>query len=342
MSDTMLKESCARLFADLATRDALEAAERAFPAAMWSAVEEAGLTRPHLAEAQGGAGGTWLDAGTILFEAGRAALPLPIAETIAGASLLAAAGLKVPDGPLTVAQDASLAIAGGKLSGRAASVPWGADAVHVVVVAGTRVALLAKGAATATREANLAGEPRDTLEWKGAAVLAEGALKGLDARTLGAAGRAAQMAGAIERALDISLKYVVERKQFGRALAANQAVQQALAVLAGHSAAATIAAEHAFRALASSGDASVAGGDASFEIAAAKVRCGEAASMATNLAHQAHGAIGFTREYVLQHATRRLWSWRAEFGADAYWAEWLGRYVCERGPEAFWAELVAR
>lgn len=333
MSDTMLKESCARLFADLATRDALEASERAFPAAMWSAVEDAGLTRPHLTEAQGGAGGTWLDAGTILVEAGRAALPLPIAETIAGASLLAAAGMKVPEGPLTVAQDASLALAGGKLSGRAASVPWGADAGHVVVVAGTRVALVAKGAAKATRETNLAGESRDTLEWNGAAVIAEGALKGLDARKLGAAGRAAQMAGAIERALDVSLKYVVERKQFGRALAANQAVQQALAVLAGHSAAATIAAEHAFRALAS-------GGDASFEIAAAKVRCGEAASMATNLAHQAHGAIGFTREYVLQHATRRLWSWRAEFGSDAVWAEWLGRYVCERGPEAFWAELV--
>ena len=332
----MLKESCARLFADLATRDALEASERAFPAAMWNALEEAGLTRPHLPEAQGGAGGTWLDAGTILVEAGRAALPLPIAETIAGASLLAAAGLKVPDGPLTVAQDSSLVLSGGKLAGRAASVPWGADAGHAVVVAGTRVALVAKGAAKATRETNLAGEPRDTLEWNNAPVIAEGALKGLDARTLGAAGRAAQMAGAIERALDLSIRYVVERKQFGRALAANQAVQQALAVLAGHSAAATIAAEHAFRALASS----VAGGDAAFEIAAAKVRCGEAASMATNLAHQAHGAIGFTREYVLQHATRRLWSWRAEFGADAFWAEWLGRYVCERGPEAFWAELV--
>ena len=338
MSDTMLKESCARLFADLATRDALEASERAFPSAMWAAVEEAGLARPHLPESQGGAGGTWLDAGTILFEAGRAALPLPIAETIAGASVLASAGLAslgVPDGPLTVAQDESLAISGGKLSGRAASVPWGADAGHVVVVAGARVALLGKGAAEAMREVNLAGEPRDTLVWKSAAVLAEGPLAGPDALALGAAGRAAQMAGAIERTLDISLRYVVERKQFGRALAANQAVQQALAVLAGHSAAASLAAAQAFRALA-------AGGDARFDIAAAKVRCGEAASAATNLAHQAHGAIGFTREYALQHATRRLWSWRAEFGADAFWAEWLGRYVCAFGPEAFWAELVNR
>lgn len=335
MSEALLRESCARLFADLATRDAIESAAHAFPDALWASVEASGLARPHLPEAQGGGGGSWIDAGTILVEAGRAALPLPLAETIAGASLLASAGLAVPEGPLTVAQDASLVLSAGRLTGRAASVPWGADAGHVVVVTGARVALLGRGAGEATREANLAGEPRDTLAWNAAAVLDEGPLAGPDALALGAAGRSAQMAGAIERALEISLRYVVERKQFGRALAANQAVQQALAVLAGHSAAATIAALQAFRSLAS-------GGDARFDIAAAKVRCGEAASAATNLAHQAHGAIGFTREYALQHATRRLWSWRAEFGADAFWAEWLGRYVCERGPEAFWAELVAR
>ena len=335
MSDSMLQESCARLFADLATRDALEAAEREFPSRLWDAVEGAGLTRPQLPEAQGGAGGTWLDAFTILREAGRAALPLPLAETIAGASLLAGAGIAVPGGPLALAQDEGLRIAGGRLEGSADAVAWGADAAHVVAVAGGRVALVKQGAAKVERAANVAGEPRDRLEWRAAPVVAEGPLSGPDATTLGAAVRAAQMAGAIERALELSLAYVVQRNQFGRPLAANQAVQQAMAVLAGHSAAATMAAEHAFHALAS-------GRDATFEIAAAKVRCGESASRATDLAHQAHGAIGFTREYVLHHATRRLWAWRAEFGADAHWAAWLGRSIAARGPEAFWADLVGR
>jgi hypothetical protein len=30
-----------------------------------------------------------------------------------------------------------------------------------------------------------------------------------------------------------------------------------------------------------------------------------------------HGAIGFTQEYTLHYATRRLWSWRDEFGSEA-------------------------
>ncbi len=336
MSDDMLRETCVRLFSDLATRAAMEDAGRGeFPGAMWRAVEDAGLARPQVEEQRGGSGGTWLDAYTVLLEAGRHTLPLPLAETIAGAWLLAQAGIDVPPGPLSVAQSGGLSAVGGRLSGEAAAVPWGADAIYVVAVAGDKVVLMANGAAEAAREANLAGEPRDTLRWKDAATLATGTLEGADAVTLMAMMRAAQMAGAIERVLDLSVRHVIERSQFGRPLAANQAVQQALAVLAGHSAAATTAAEHAFHAMAR-------GGDAQFEIAAAKIRCGEAASAATNLSHQAHGAIGFTREYGLQYATRRLWAWRAECGSDAYWSERLGRRIAARGIDAFWPELAAR
>lgn len=335
MSDNLLRTSCARLFADLATRAAMEEAERGtFPGAMWGAVEDVGLARLQVEEKRGGSGGTWLDAYTVLHEAGRHTLPLPLAETIAGAWLLAQAGIDAPAGPLAVAQSDGLSLRGDRLSGEAVSVPWGADAIHVVAVAGGTVALLANGAAEATREVNLAGEPRDTLRWKDAVTLAAGPRRGADAFTLMAMMRAAQMAGAIERVLEMSVRHVIERSQFGRPLAANQAVQQALAVLAGHSAAATTAAEHAFHAMAR--------GDAEFEIAAAKIRCGEAASAATNLSHQAHGAIGFTREYGLQYATRRLWAWRAECGSDAYWSERLGRRVAARGIEAFWPELAAR
>ena len=335
MSGDLLKDSCSRLFADLATRGAIEAAEHgAFSAAMWEAVEDAGLARPHVAEASGGSGGTWLDAWTVLREAGRHALPLPIAETIAGSWILAQAGVAVPAGPLAIACTGELSLNGRTLSGTATAVPWGADAAHVVVMSGGKVVLAAGGSAAATRESNLAGEPRDTLAWDGATVVASAAWIGPDAFALGALVRAAQMAGAIERVLELSVRHVVERSQFGRALAANQAVQQSMAVLAGHSAAASTAAEHAFHAMQH--------GNAGFEIAAAKVRCGEAAGMAANLAHQAHGAIGFTREHSLQHATRRLWSWRAEFGSESWWAAWLGQRIAARGIDAFWPELTAR
>jgi len=74
-------------------------------------------------------------------------------------------------------------------------------------------------------------------------------------------------------------------------------------------------------------------------VAAAKLRASAAAGLAARYAHQVHGAIGFTREHGLHHHTRRLWSWREEFGADEYWALELGRALASRGPAQLWASL---
>ena len=68
---------------------------------------------------------------------------------------------------------------------------------------------------------------------------------------------------------------------------------------------------------------------------------GEAATLACEIAHQVHGAIGFTKEYALQLATRRLWSWREEFGGDPEWAARLGRFMCARGADQLWPALSA-
>ena len=46
---------------------------------------------------------------------------------------------------------------------------------------------------------------------------------------------------------------------------------------------------------------------------------------ATRAAHQAHGAMGMTREYPLHHSTRRLWAWRHEAGSAGEWAQRVGR-----------------
>ena len=73
---------------------------------------------------------------------------------------------------------------------------------------------------------------------------------------------------------------------------------------------------------------------AELAIAAAKLRTGEAASNGAAIAHQVHGAMGFTQEYPLHYATRRLWSWRDEFGNESYWAERLGAMLLARGGDA--------
>jgi acyl-CoA dehydrogenase len=69
---------------------------------------------------------------------------------------------------------------------------------------------------------------------------------------------------------------------------------------------------------------------------------GEAATRGSAIAHQVHGAIGFTHEHMLHFATRRLWTWREEFGADAWWAERLGRAAVSSRSEAFWPAMTDR
>jgi acyl-CoA dehydrogenase len=72
------------------------------------------------------------------------------------------------------------------------------------------------------------------------------------------------------------------------------------------------------------------------------LRANQAIGVATAIAHQVHGAIGFTREYALRRATQRLWSWRSEYGNDRYWSERLGRAVIEGGADTFWEGLTKR
>ena len=347
---TLLADTCTRLFTDQVTPALIESAEKgAWPAALWQMLEENGLTLPQIPESRGGAGGAWGDAHVVLAACGRFAVPLPVAETMIGAWLLSESGLDVPLGPLTVAPvrpadrlSLTRAGAGWALDGVAGRVPWGAAAGHVVVAAdsddGPMIALVARGSAKVEPDVNLAFEPRDTLAWSGARVRTAAHLgAGLPADALSSAGalaRSAQMAGGLEFLLSQSVKYVTERVQFGRPLASFQAIQHQLALLAGHTAAAGIAAQKAFAAM----DA----GDAGFEIACAKIRTGEAAGLGAGIAHQCHGAIGFTYEHSLHFVTRRLWSWRAEFGAEVHWAAALGREVAARGADALWPFLTSR
>jgi acyl-CoA dehydrogenase-like protein len=136
-----------------------------------------------------------------------------------------------------------------------------------------------------------------------------------DRRRLGAALRAAQMAGALERVQELTVEHASTRTQFGQPLRRFQAVGQQLAVMAGEVAAARAAA-----------DAAIAD-PVEWKVAAAKVRAGEAVGRVADIAHQVHGAIGFTDEHPLHLFTRLLWRWRDEFGSEAEWASRLGSLV---------------
>jgi acyl-CoA dehydrogenase len=234
----------------------------------------------------------------------------------------------------------SKAEAGMVVSGRAARVPWGDACPHVVVVAegeenGVQwVGLATRTGLTTVVERNLSGEPRVMCTFERTPLLAAARLPGaVDRLELeGALYRSVQMTGALERILAYTLQYANERVQFGRAIGRFQAIQHMLAIMAGHVAASSAVTDAAVESAAESPKA--------FAVAVAKSRVGEAASKSTEIAHQVHGAMGYTHEHNLHHSTRRLWAWREEFGNEAIWQTRLGNMVAAKGPDSLWVDLT--
>lgn len=339
----LLSDSAARLFgahSDAAARSQ----SHGWQQKLWDEIDALGIADILVAESAGGSGADWDDACAILQASGRWQIPLPLAEAMIARKLVADAGLEIPRSPLSIAAISTGTLSRNgrvwKFSGVLPGVPWARDVSHVVTAVAfdgrPHVVALAVADASMHERTNLAHEPRDDLQFKDAPALAAPALcdEALKLFEYAALARTAQIAGALQSALERSIAYVQERKQFGRPIGQFQAVQQQLALFGAETAAAACASRCA--AIAASA------GDASFQIAAAKLRANQAIGVATATAHQVHGAIGFTYEYALRHATQRLWSWRSEYGNDRYWSEQLGRTVVASGADNFWAELVTR
>jgi acyl-CoA dehydrogenase len=336
----LLRDTATRLFQDLCEPAVLREAETGvWPAALWRAVEEAGLPKALVPEAAGGSGVGFVDAMVIVEAAGRFALPVPLPETMLAGWLLSRAGLAVPEGPMTIAygDDVSLTTneRGCYPRGVAQRVPWAREPTTIVVMdnAGT-VAIAPREDLTIVAGENVAREPRDTVTLGGrTAATGDARLDRRQLRAVGAALRCQQIAGALGRVLEMTTQYALDRVQFGRPIGRFQAVQQNLAVLAGQAAAAEAAAGMAAEAV----DDTIR----LLPIAAAKARCGEAAGIGAAIAHQVHGAIGFTHEHSLHFLTKRLWSWRDEFGNETEWNQFTGRYMAKAGPARYWAEITA-
>jgi acyl-CoA dehydrogenase len=339
MSDAdMIAEAAARILAECAS-----------PQRAWAALEAGGFTRIAVPEALGGAGLGLAEAFAVFTVCGRAAAPIPLADSLLAGWLLGAAGIAPPDGPLavTTAYDApagvafagatlaGVAFAGAGVAGAGVAGASFAQAGHVAAIEGARATLRAMPPA-ASAPAPLAEDGARPLALSDLALIAEAPAPMEEAgfRALAAAMRAAQMAGAMERALELALAHAAEREQFGRPLAAFQAIQHHLALIAAETAAARAAADIAAEAAARPLPCADL---APFMIA--KIRCGEAAGAVAAAAHQVHGAMGFTRAHALGGVTRRLWQWQDDFGTDSFWAAALGESILgARGP--LWHDIA--
>jgi acyl-CoA dehydrogenase len=328
-------------------------AERRWDAGLWGALSEAGLTGVGLPEEAGGSGGELADAVAIVrtLAAGAAAVPVAEQLLVAGPALVAAdLDLPSPEQPTTFAIADAVSVhpvddgdGPGRFTatGTVTDVPWAGVASHVVLLApapagleGALLALISMPQATDTF--NLAGEPRGSLVLEAAP--ASGALltpeQAGELRARYALARAVQLAAALERVLAWTVQYAGERQQFGRPLGKFQAIQMELAEMAGEVTAVTALTDAAVH--------SLERGSTDFVLAAAaaKVRAGAAVEVVARLAHQVHGAIGFTQEHKLHHLTRRLWSWRDEAGSDLVWSRVLGAGLLAGGPDDLWPALT--
>lgn len=313
----------------------------------WHALDDAGLLRVGVPEAGGGAGGTMADACTMTLLAGRHGVPLPLVEGSLLAGWFAEAGLRLPPGVLSVApltEQPALHLSGGRVTGSAQRVPWGGRADAVLAVAESDdgpCAVVLDPPAAATRPGwNLAGEPRDGLSWEGAGVAAacrcpvdRQAVESLELR--GVLARALMAAGAMQRATEMTLAYARSRTQFGRPIAGFQAVAHRLVQMAAETELVVLAATVAARRF------EEAGAGAAFEVLASGSAARGAVDTVTAHAHQVHGAIGMTREHDLQHFTRRLWSWRDEWGSERRLERALGDKVVAESAPSLWDRVTA-
>ncbi|QIB65058.1 acyl-CoA dehydrogenase family protein [Kineobactrum salinum] len=326
----MMFDAVARVFRDICSPNAIRRGSAGeWLADEWRNVIDLGLTNSMVDEDVGGLGMRPREIGDILRLVGYWAPPLPIGENVLATAVLSRAGLDIPDGVISIAPPAEMSLAltphqaDWSISGKAHGVPWArySDAVVVQLIDEDRryIAAVPQSGCSVTPGDNLAGEPRDDVVIDCVlpqSCVAETSLKRFDVNALGAALRTVMLAGAAERILEMSLAFASEHEQFGRPIAAFQAVQHNLAVMGEQVAicrgAANIASDAMF----------VPGGD--LAIAVSKAQAGEAGTKLCSLAHQVHGAMGFSEEYDLHLYTKRIWAWREEFGSESFWNRRVG------------------
>jgi alkylation response protein AidB-like acyl-CoA dehydrogenase len=316
----------------------------------WLAFVEAGLPWAAVPPERDGPGGSVRDATDIIRVVGHEAAAVPAGETdLLGDWLLRRAGLPpsppelIAVAPGTAADDLRLERRGDAvvLTGTAHRVAWASSSgrfVALVPAAGQHhvVSVPIEQLAISART-SLAGESRDSvtanaIQLKPDQMGRVPRLCRLEFRARGAATRAVLIHGAVEAVSDLVGTYCATRQQFGRRLRDFQVVSHQLALLREYT---TL--------VAAAGDLAIAllDGSASWEEAAvAKIVAGEVASQVAKVAHQLHGAIGVSEEYALHGLTRRLWSWRDEYGGEHEWSAQLGETLVSRNSDALWLWLT--
>lgn len=323
MVDNLLADALEDFFAGCCTPKRVREIE-ADPAgdsarALWHDVQDSGFADALIAESQGGAGLGLADAAMVAMACGRHAMPLPMALTLPVRAALAGV-VEVPTGSATIVQLHAIPDAGPITC---AAVPYGLTSDWVLLSSASADLLLPTTGA-ARQQSGGHGSVSADIRWERMpenAVDLTRARGSASWRATAAAFVAAQMAGAMERLLEMTITYANDRSQFGKPIGKLQAIQHQISVMAEQ----TFAARSAALIGLSGADVQVS----ALRAAIAKTRAGAAAIIVTASSHAVHGAIGVTEEFDLQLYTRRLYEWRGQYGGETYWHQVLGNALLD-------------
>ncbi|HWW13005.1 MAG TPA: acyl-CoA dehydrogenase family protein [Brevundimonas sp.] len=332
-----------------ALRDADDAT--GFSRALWKQFAEMGFTGILIPESEGGLGLGHVEAGVVLEEIGRNLSPSPfLATAVAAVEALkgTAAAAQWYPGILTGETVAALAIDesakhngkivmqarrsgnGFRLTGAKQFVTHGHVADLLIVAARTEngTTLFAvpsdAGGLTVTPERLADSSIAAHLRFDGAEVDADAVIGEVDqgdgplGRLLaaGRTGAAAEMVGVGGGAMDMTVSYLRERKQFGVAIGSFQALQHRAAHLYSEMEVARAAVLKAQQLL-------DAGQDAAEAVAVAKAMTGLATTLAVQEGVQMHGGIGMTDEFDIGFFMKRARVLAEMFGDTNYHANAL-------------------
>jgi alkylation response protein AidB-like acyl-CoA dehydrogenase len=294
---------------------------------LWKQFAEMGFTGILIGEDEGGLGLGHVEAGLVLEEIGRNLTPSPFLTTAVAAveamkgtahaarwfpGILSAdtvAALAIDEGPKhrpeAIAMRAERAGNGFRLSGAKQFVVQGASADVIIVAARAEVGLtlfaVERGASgleiEGVRLADSSIGARLTfqdVELDADAVIGDvggGEVRLRRALAAGRAGAASELIGVASGAMDMTVDYLKQRKQFGRLIGEFQALQHRAAHLYSEleiARAATLKAQQ----LLDEGSP-----DAEAMVAVAKAKAGRTATLAVQEGVQMHGGIGMSDEY---------------------------------------------
>jgi alkylation response protein AidB-like acyl-CoA dehydrogenase len=349
-SQEFLKNSARQFFAGecpSAELRRLMETDTAYDATLWSKLVEQGYTGIIFPEEYGGVGLGKVELMLLMEEAGRALLPGPFFSTVVLAgSVLDSIGTPahkksyldpICKGEVlsTVAileasaswnpADVQLTAGKGKITGEKLFVSDAAVADFIIVVARNGVFVVdskSHGLKISPMSGMDLTRKLYAVEFDNTPAVELGSLANLPrAFDIATAALAAELAGGMQRTLDITVEYARTRKQFGKPIGIFQAVQHQCADMYLETESSRSAVYYAGWALEENSP------DAAVAVSIAKMYCTDAARTVGNRGIQIHGGMGFTWENDLHLYYRRAKASETAFGDATFHRERIASMV---------------